>query len=235
MTELNKPVEFRLADLTATIKSLQNDIQVRDKIQKLESDNSALRHDLNRCNTRISALELYSRRDNLTISGLSFHMAEVVSDTDATDYEGEGSITTAAKVVKFCNDVLHANVDISDISVAHPLCPPRNPRPGSVPRPAVMVKFCRCAIRDEVFSAKYRLRAFNQDLPANKKVFVNEDLTDQNRRLLVVARSHVCDQTLKGAWTANCHIIIKRPNKTTMRVNSLTELANEINNINIGL
>ena len=144
MTELNKPVESQLADLTATIKCLQNDIQVRDdKIRKLESDNSALRHDLNRCNIRISALELYSRRDNLIISGLNLDMAEVASGTDATDYEDMGLTTTTAKVAKFCNDVLHANVDISDISVAHPLRPPRNPRPGSVPRPAVMVKFCR--------------------------------------------------------------------------------------------
>ena len=40
-------------------------------------------------------------------------------------------------------------------------------------------------------------------------VFINEDLVDSSKKLLNAAKEQVRAKNLLGAWTKNCHVIIK--------------------------
>jgi hypothetical protein len=84
-------------------------------------------------------------------------------------------------------------------------------------------------VRDEIFYARGRLKEFNAGKPSSQRVFINEDLTDINRRLLGFARSHLRDNRLSGCWTKNCQVFVKMCNGNVLRISSNAELTDAIN------
>lgn len=88
----------------------------------------------------------YSRRDNLVISGIPAILSEVASATGTQEIEY--SSTSVNKVIAFCKDVLHVDVESSEISPAHRLRAGRNSA-----HPPLLVRFTRRIMRDDVLRA----------------------------------------------------------------------------------
>ena len=59
------------------------------------------------------------------------------------------------------------------------------------------------------FRAKAHLKTFNASRPSSERSFINEDLTETNRKLLGAARKAVSDNLLDSAWSSNCHVYVK--------------------------
>ncbi len=98
----------------------------------------------------------------------------------------------------------------------------------SMPAP-IVVKFIRRTVRDEVFSARGKLKDSNAGKPVAQRVFINDDLIDVNRRLLGIARSHLRDKHLSGCWSKNCQIFVKLNDGKVLRISSIQDLTDALN------
>ncbi len=119
-------------------------------------------------------------------------MADRASAT--TDALTESSVSVIDKVIDFCNHVLDCNITVSDISIAHAL-----PVKAASNQPAaVIVRFVRRSVRDKVFSSRHKLKTY---ITADgNKIYINEDLTANNRKILVALRLKVHNHVIGGAW-----------------------------------
>lgn len=209
--EILAPIERKLksdiGEVNASIQSLQLKIDERsEQMKALQTANVDLSDKLWKERAARDELEQYSRRENLLFTGIPATIAErtAAAQTEQTHLTAETSETTTNKVISFCKDVLHVNIESSDISIAH-RCKQR--RGSNVP--PVLVRFIRRSKRDEVFRAKFHLKAYNANRSPDDRAYVNEDLTESNRKLLGTARKAVSDSKLDSAWSSNCRIFVK--------------------------
>ena len=98
------------------------------------------------------------------------------------------------KVSEFCNTVLDCHVQASDISTAHTLPSRDENTPFNM-----MVRFKLRSIRDDICSARYKLKNFTM-LATNNKVLINEDLTTLNRKILATLRRKVRNKIIAKAY-----------------------------------
>ena len=137
--------------------------------------------------------------------GIPATLAErTVADQGEHQLITESSAVTTDKVISFCNNVLHTNISASDISIAHRCKPCRGSN-----CPPVLMRFVRHSVRDDVFRAKAHRKTFNASRPSSERSFINEDLTETNRKLLGAARKIISDNLLDSAWSSNCHVYVK--------------------------
>ena len=192
--------------VSVTIQSLQLKLDERaEQLRNLQTVNITLAEKLTKERECREELEQYSRRENLLFCGNPATLAErTVADQGEHQLIAEFSAVTTDKVISFCNNVLHTNFSASDISIAH-RCKPR--RGSSCP--PVLVRFVGRSIRDDVFRAKAHLKTFNASRPSSECSFINEDLTETNRKLLGAADKAVSDNQLDSAWSSNCHVYVK--------------------------
>ena len=76
-------------------------------------------------------------------------------------------------------------------------------------------------VRDKVFYSKTKLKKY-EDAGSNK-VFINEDLTANARKILSVARIKLRDKHIAGVWTKSGHVFYKDNRGTTTALHSLDE------------
>ena len=67
---------------------------------------------------------------------------------------------------------MNCYITASDISAAHRLSGSANA--------LILVRFVRRSVRDEVYNARFSLKKYNFGRPVKEKVFINEDLSQQN-------------------------------------------------------
>jgi prefoldin subunit 5 len=222
---IEKQMKKDIDELKATIQPLQLKIDERtEQLKNLQAVNSTLSEKLVKERMAREELEQYSRRENLIITGIPATLAERVgADQGEQNRLGyESSTVTTNKVVTFCNEVLHLDINPSDISIAH-RCKLR--RGSDIP--PILVRFVRRFKRDEVFRAKALLKTYNASRPINNRSYINEDLTESNRRLMGVARKAVVERNLDSAWSSNCRIFVKTIAGRRLIVSSIHEL-NEV-------
>ena len=101
--------------------------------------------------------------------------------------------------------MLHCHVSMADISTAHLL--PSKGAAAAIAQPAFMIRFVRRSVRDDVFSARHSLKTYIS--PAGSKVYINEDLTAANRKILATLRLKVRNKVIQGAWSQYGRIMAK--------------------------
>ena len=136
-------------------------------------------------------MEQLSRHENLIIAGLPASYVEVASsapaNTAAANSTGaapksiqESSSDTVFKVITYLNKELNVQVDEHEISVAHRL-------PGRGVQP-IFVRFVRRRTTDLVYRARTALKDYNSIKPKGQGVYINEDLSPNNRSIFQVVR-----------------------------------------------
>ena len=123
--------------------------ELQDNMKLLTTENTVLR-------SRIDALKVYTRVENLVIKGLPETYSEAAQPPSATESESatvRNGNTTIASVVQFCNTQLNIEVSPMDISIAH-----RMPKGRSDDTRPIMVRFATRQIRDKVYVAWKALR-----------------------------------------------------------------------------
>ncbi len=221
ITEFSARLDQRFDQLNARIATMSADLASRDKrIADLHDENNRLKADMSALQLKNDELEGYSRRDNLILTGIPATTAEVAGANNSSD----SSSTLVKKVIDVVNHGMNLQLKPEDISTAHRL-PSRNSgssQPGSVSTSAVIVRFVRRCVRDDVFRAKRALKTANLGF----RLFVNEDLSPHTQKIFHGARFKLRNKLVQGAWTMNGKVYVKSNSGQTTHIKSLNELNN---------
>lgn len=211
---ISNAIEKRFTELMASIQLIRDEIKQRDvMISDLRDANGKLQAENNKLKVQLVELDSASRRDNLTITGLKLAYADAASTTDAQSANSSSRIVE--QVVSLCNRTLDLPVTSDDISAAFPIYK------GSATAPSVvLVKFLRRHQRDKIYMARKKL----QSLGPGSKVFINEDLPNDLRKLLGSLRSAVKSQRLLGAWSSFGKIYAKKLDSSIHHVSKLADV-----------
>lgn len=197
-------------------------------VDELKKDNerkasqiTKLQGDLQSATSRIEALETYTRRDNLLITGLPVEtFAEAASTHGAEETSPRGAehnLTVERSVLKLFNEQLGVAIKPSDISIAHRLRT-RSNIPGP---PTTIVRFTNRKARETVYAARRNLRN------APTRIYVNEDLSKTTADLFRQARQLVRTKCIHSAWTSSCAVYIKEsgdPNCRPRKISTVADL-----------
>lgn len=202
-------LEAKLQPLLVSIAELQADNARKSaQIGKLQED-------LQSATARVEALEIYSRRDNLLITGLPI---DSYADSAGSGAEGESSQALELAVLKLFNQQLGLPTSPTDLSIVHRL---KKARPSD-PRPATtMVRFTNRKAREAVYSARRQLKR------SPTPIFINEDLNKSTAELFHQARQLVQQKMIHSTWTSSCVVYIKdtgEPNCRPRKISSLDDL-----------
>ena len=212
ITTITKQVIDRMEEKFSSMQTtLLDQIRERDtRIQELE--------------TKLDAIEQYSRRNSLRISGVPEIKGE---DTDAI------AIATAKTI--------GVDLSLKDIDRSHRVGPmPQQPSstvttaPG--PRPIIVklatyrYKAAMMGVRTALKNKKASdiLSLLSKDRPAgsSSKVFLNDDLTGPRARLAADARKKKKAGIIQDTWTRDGEIFIRRADRTRK-----IYTANELNSL----
>ena len=144
-----------------------------NKLKELSVENNRLKEELSAANQRIDALETYSKKSNLIITGIPF--ASYAESASTQQNQGgvaanlESAEVTENAFLKIVNDQLGVNITSSDISLAHRL--PKSTKPGSPS--AIIVRFTNLKARDRVYRARKALKGYK-----DSRIYINEDLSN---------------------------------------------------------
>ena len=139
---------------------------------------------------KLDDLEQHGRRDSLKISGIP-----EPAEHDNTD----------AAVLGVCEAIqVDPPLQPRDIAVSH-----RVSRKTVGKHRQIIVKFATHNARDRVFGARTGLKEVNKDKDANKKIYINEDLTQFRAALASEARSYNKWALISDAWTMYGKILMK--------------------------
>ncbi len=73
----------------------------------------------------------------------------------------------------------------------------------------ILVRFIRHIVRDGILRAKSMLKDFNSTFPPADRIYINEDLVDNDYKLTGAALAEFRSKTIQGAWSSYCRIIVK--------------------------
>jgi hypothetical protein len=205
-----------------------------DSIAELKADNaskdariSKLQQDLQSADARLNALECYTRRNNLLITGLPVQSFAEAAAVENSNTEPESSLAVEQSVLKLFNEQLGVPVTSSDISVAHRL--KKRSRTDTRP-PVTIVKFANRKAREAVYAARRQLKRDNNEpvtTAAPPAIFINEDLNRSTADLFHQARQLVRQKVIHSTWTSSCSVYIRVTGDPTCRprkINSPGEL-----------
>ncbi len=206
-------VNKKFAELMASITLLRDELKQRDAIiASLKETNVKPSAENSQLKARINEMDSAARRDNLTFTGLTLPFADVAADNASTSSSSQRIVD---RVVQLCNDTLDVPVCPEDISAAYPIYKGTSTAPS-----VVLVKFVRRYQRDNVYLARKKLMSRG----AGSKIFINEDLPQESRKLLGTLRSSIKSHTLLRAWTSFGKIYVKKLDSSIMQVKSLSDL-----------
>jgi len=195
----------RVLDALASVLESKMQTVVAELIQENEKQSvriAQLECKLQAATDRVEALEAYSRRDNLIITGLpagNYVEAVVTENTNREESPGLPNTSVERSVLKLFNEQLGVSVQPTDISVAH-----RLKRQGDS-APTTLVKFTNRKAREAVYAARRKLREYHQ-----MRVYINEDLNKNTADLFRKAHQLVRSKVIFSTWTAACTVFIKR-------------------------
>jgi len=182
--------------------------ELKQDITKKSEQIKKLNNDLQSANSRIEALEQYTRRDNLLIAGLP-----IQSSADATSEE-QPNQSLETTVLRLFNDRLGVPIKPCDISVMHRL----KKRNVSDPRPPMtIVRFTNRKAREAVYNARRQLRSVASESQSTPHIFINEDLNKTTASIFHQARQLVRRKIIHSTWTSSCSVMIKESGDLSCR------------------
>ena len=206
---------FQNAELMTSLRENLLDPFVKQELEKRDQKIEQLERQVQQQQQTINDLEQYSRRNILNIDGVP-------------ETEGEQPVKVAIEVAKL------AGVKLSplDIDRTHRLGRQRgNTRPRTI-----LVKFVTYQKREELWAARKNLkkaelqRASMFTVESRKNIFLAENLTQENQRVMYTARQLRRDGKLWAAWTDGCTMKIRvsenSPTKVVKTIDDVQQLAN---------
>ena len=167
-TKMIQAFDSKLEDVVARIETKFSSIidEKNAKIDELEAINSDLREQVVSLDEKLDALNAYSRKDTIIVSGA---LPQAVQNEDSQ------TVVRDLLNRKFPSITITDN----DISVAHRLQPKRANADGSTSPPNIIVKLVRRNLKLQLIKAS---RSQNKEAP--HKIFINESLTPQRSAVL---------------------------------------------------
>ena len=183
-------------ELNKTVTELQaKNKEYTTKIQLLGNQVRDLYHEVQLLKKSYDDLEQYGRRECLEIKGIPVMRDE---DTD--------------KIVVDLASKIGVNLKESDFSVSH-----RNPSKNDEKRhsyPAIIVKFTRRVLRDQLYKARSKLKdVTTKDLgfirSKASKIYITESLTKHRRDLFNECLKYKKDENYRFLWTRYGRIFLR--------------------------
>ena len=154
----------------------------------MKDENKQIRKDFS---ARINNLEQRTRINNIEIVGLR----------KPTLLENDANVT-----VDFLNEHVQANVSREEIEALHEVPSNRKDK-----KRVVIVHFKWRARRDQILaSAKIALREYNKERDPSDRIFINEHLSPENKRLFAMATKRKHELGYKYVWSKKGIIFIKK-------------------------
>ena len=237
-----------IAALTSRITELEDDVSKKQEaIERLQFDNSnkddqiaKLSTSVNELEFKIDALEQYSKRENLVITGLRiepFATAVKTGINDGGDETNESEDAAANQLTESLGnrvnprdksimsqnfaDFARARLGIGlmtrEILDIHPLG--RKDANGHTDKRPIIVRFNNRQLRDQVYRARTKLKG--------TRMFINEQLTPRNAEIAKAARDLKSKRLVRNTWTKNCQVLVQLNDGNTVMARSISHL-NEI-------
>ncbi|XP_052755752.1 uncharacterized protein LOC128201797 [Galleria mellonella] len=250
-TSIEKSPELEnssLGSLIAEIRFLRQDVsQLTDKVTEIFSA-------LTQCCERLSEVENHMTRTDQRLKLLEEREAEVASlqcqvhtlqdqlsnQAQAAlrnEIELVGIPETSSENLSQIATVLATKIGVvlneTDVDWVTRVGLKRAPGTGkSLPRP-IVIRCVRRGKRDEILRAgKSRKNLSTQDLPIKadvQKIFINERLTSEKRKLFRESRSRASNAGYKYCWTQNGNVFIrKREGSSAIQIRSQAEMAEKL-------
>lgn len=186
------------------VNAIMNDVkELRKDMQKLSKKNEELTAENQRLSDKIEELEQYQRSNNVEIKG-------VPVTGDAHD------------IVKRIGTLLDVPILDSDIDVCHRV-PTFNPLEKNI-----IVRFVQRTKRDKILQKCKKQRITTKDLDYGghgSPVYVNEHLTNSNKRLLGAAIAKKKGVGWKFVWTAGGKIFARKDDTSSvLRIAGMTDV-----------
>jgi hypothetical protein len=207
---VNDVFDEKLAAIATSVEKLKSDCTViSGRVSTMERSVDSLTDRATVMDKRLNDLEQYSRRDNLVIFGLTVSSYAEAANTGHAD---AANISTPRydnnvinSVLTLFNDVLNMNVRREDISAAHRLT---SRRPDDrMQQSVVIVKFNSSHTRDRIYASRVQLK--NYTTVDNRKIYINEHLTEFNQQLFKKTRQLLRSKKINGTWTHLGSVYIK--------------------------
>ena len=206
-------LENKLHSLFESVTELKRDND------RLKADAAKLQTELDKANARITALDSYSRSDNLIITGLPFTTSSEVASVpqDHSALPATSNQATEKAVLQLCESLhLQTPITAADISITHRLKKSNSSSPAPV-----VVRFTNRKARDAVYSARRSLKN------RTDRIFINEDLAKPVAELFHEARKLVKSKKLFSSWTSGGSLFVKKsgsPEDRQTRITTMNEL-----------
>jgi len=185
-------------ELNTKMESNQKQINSLDNDRKKTKENCVkLSNELAQLKSNLDEMEQYIRRESLEIRGIP-----VTQDEDTSE------------IVRKIGDLIDVDIEESDISVSHRLPPPKNNHFKQLD-PAIVVKFVRRDVRDQLYSARKHLRdksttdlGFERRAP--RKIYISESLTRSKHSLLNQCLKKKKELNYRFLWTHYGKILMRK-------------------------
>ena len=179
---------------------------LKGELKKRDEEIASLKEKVREQEQALNELEQYSRRNILNVSGLP-------------EKPNEAPVKVAIDLVKSIGVTLQS----SDIDRAHRIGRRQGPASeGGKARP-LLIKFVSYQKRDEVWSARKKLMETgtktrsSQNTPA-LKVFISENFTRRNQKLMYTARQLRNEGKLYAVWSDGCVMKTRKSETSPTRV-----------------
>lgn len=192
------------SDTCDGVNEIQKDMkELKLEIRRLVDKNLDLEKENKNLRDRLDELEQHHRLNNVEIKGLPVDCDEV-------------------EIVKEIGKKLGEEIVDTDIDICH-----RVDIPHSKDR-NVIVRFSRRSKRNAVLAKAKKMRLTTEALGfegASKPVFLNEHLTQKNKRLLGAAIAKKKSVAWKYVWTSNGKVLARRGESTSiLRISTMSDV-----------
>ncbi|XP_020905418.1 uncharacterized protein LOC110243633 [Exaiptasia diaphana] len=201
--DLKKSVQFH-SDEVEQLRKENSDLKAQ--VQQLTTNQEQLMKSADDLEERHDNLEMYTRKYNLEIHG--------ISEEDEEDLE---------EIVMKLGEAVGVEIEEDDIDIVHRM----KVRVKRGPRP-IIVRFMSHKIKSELYKAKKKLRriaGLNDDLKAEKAIYINENLTTAKRKLFAEVRKLAKQNKWKNCWSLDGKIYVcKEKGFRPIKISTYAEL-----------
>jgi len=179
---------------------------------ELSSELTPLQNQIDYLKIKLDDQEQYSRRTNLKISGIK----EQGRDENTDDL-----------VLDVINNLIlkHQGVALnySQIGRTHRVGPPPTTSTKNRPRD-IIIRFISYRDRDLVFRNKKNLKSVNERQSPDRRLYVNEALTQRRASLYKKTRDLFRNKKIKNCWTHDGKILVKSLAEKTVQITDEKDL-----------
>lgn len=201
--ELKKEIEEFRRSLTFMDGTVERLTKERDQLRAANKAMAVRNEELER---RVSELEQYSRKNNIEVKGIPCTKGE-----------------SCLAIIQEIGNKIECPINESDIDIVHRV-------PSSSDAKHIIARFCSRAKKADFVSKarKARLQTSNIGFPANdaSPLYVNEHLTQENKRLFAKSLSLKRENNWQFLWTDDCVIKARKTTDSKVfRIRNETDLA----------